>query len=348
MKLEIQNNNTSHYVYIRDGIAGNKQTVFQMVHLVQNTVNYDKGFNDFVNQFAISQGFTAYTENFKPETVIKSVYDFVKNNIAYLSDKAGKIESIKTARETLATGYGDCDDLAILIASMLAVLGFEDIHFVMASYDNSNSYQHIYVEVFADDKRFVVDTANGLPFNQELPTTNQESLHILKHDFTTRLLGAVFNAKQQTKRILKQTVNTIPYALQFMPLGFLPANLLLQGVNLITSADINSLSLSELGTTINQELDDLANLIINKQIAFDYAKYNALQIASQLGTYEPSKNEQKQYQVIQNSIKNKVKYIYSLIDNSDVDIKLNAKGMLIAGSAIVGFISYQLYKKGSY
>lgn len=348
MKLEIQDNNKSHYVFIRDGIAGNKQTVFQMVHLVQNTVNYDKGFNDFVNKFAISQGFTAYTENYQPETVIKSVYDFVKNNIAYLSDKAGKIESIKSARETLTTGYGDCDDLAILTASMLAVLGFEDIHFVMASYDNENSYQHIYIEVFADGKRFVVDTTNDLPFNQELPTTKQESLHILKHDFSTRLLGAVFNAKQQTKRILKQTVNTIPYALQFMPLGFIPANLLLQGVNLITSADINSLSLSELGVAINQELDDLAALIINKQIAFDYAKYNALQIASQLGTYEPSKNEQKQYQVIQNSIKNKIKYIYSLIDTSDVDIKLNAKGMLIVGTAIVGFISYQLYNKGSY
>ena len=96
MKLEIQDNNKSHYVFIRDGIAGNKQTVFQMVHLVQNTVNYDKGFNDFVNKFAISQGFTAYTENYQPETVIKSVYDFVKNNIAYLSDKAGKIESIKS------------------------------------------------------------------------------------------------------------------------------------------------------------------------------------------------------------------------------------------------------------
>ena len=80
MKLEIQDNNKSHYVFIRDGIAGNKQTVFQMVHLVQNTVNYDKGFNDFVNKFAISQGFTAYTENYQPETVIKSAALLAKKN----------------------------------------------------------------------------------------------------------------------------------------------------------------------------------------------------------------------------------------------------------------------------
>jgi len=354
MQLEIQANNKTKYQYIRNGVAGNRQTVFQMSNLVRQAVDYDKGLNDMANKLLISNGYTAYNEALDPLPILELVYSFIRSHIAYLSDKAGKIESIKSARQTLTDGYGDCDDLAILAASMLGVLGFENINFVMASYDNnSNGFEHIYIEVMTanpqtkKDSRYVLDLSlpdNLAKVNYEIPYKKAEKVSIFKQDTGTKVFGALFNLKSQGKELFKQSVNTIPYVVQFMPLGFLSGNMLIHGANLITESDISNLSLNELGSKIHNELDTLANLIINNQVANEYAKSYAMQIASQLSAYTPNIDEKENYRTVSNSIKNKVKYIYYLADNTDC-VELNPKGMFLGGVLVCGIIGYTLYKQ---
>ena len=350
MQLETIKNNKSSFGFIRDGISGNRQTALQMVNLITNTVEYDKAFNDYVNKLLIAKSYNAYTDTTQ---VLSLVYEFVRKNVAYVPDKAGKIESIKSARDTLKDGYGDCDDLSILIASMLGALGFENVNLVMASYDTkANGFEHIYVEVFdRKNKRFVLDASlpqEKAQVNYEVKPIKTESVKVFNRSVSNNFLGAIHNIKLQARQFAKQGINTIPYALQFLPLGLIPANLMQQGVNLITGADINSLSLSELGSAINSQLDELILQINANQIADDLIAPYAMQIASQLSAYKVKANEVENFKTIKNSIKNKVVFIQQIAKERETVISLNPKGMLAAGTIIIGFIGYKLYKQGRF
>jgi len=348
MQLETIDNNKQTYSYIRDGVAGNKQTVYRMIALVANTVDYDRGFNDLVNRLLLENGLDAYSN---PQQKLSLVYSFIRNHVTYLPDKAGKTESIKSARETLKDGYGDCDDLSILAASMLGVMGFEDTNFVLATYTTGEL--HIYVETFAGQKlkRFVLDLSlpqDKAKLNYEIKPQTKQVFSIFKQDALSSLLGSLFNIKIAAKQVSKQTLGAIPYTLQFLPLGLIPANLVQQGVNLITQSDINSLSLNELGSQINSELDDLINLIQTRQIADDFVIPYAMQITSQLSAYDVQDEERDSFAVIKTSIKNKLNYIKNLLNEKDDCITLNPKGMLVAGAVTLGVIGYQLYKRGKF
>lgn len=350
MQLEIITNNKPSYTHIRDGVAGNRETAFKMINLITNTVDYDKGFNDFVNQLLLSKGYNAYTDS---KEILELVYSFIRNHVAYLPDKAGQIESIKSARDTLDVGYGDCDDLTILTASMLGVLGFENVNVIMTAYSEKvDSFEHIYTEVFdRNNKRFVLDLSlpqNLAALNYEVKPLKSESVKVFNRSAKDNLFGAIFNIKQQGKQLVKSSVNALPYASQFLPLGLIPANLLLQGVNLLSGADISSLSLSELGTKINSELTALAEMVSRNQIADDLVIPYAMQISSQLSAYKVDDDEQENFQIIKQSIKNKIRYIQQLTNEKDSKIALNAKGMVIAGTVIVGFIGYKLYTQGKF
>ncbi|MBS3106090.1 transglutaminase domain-containing protein [Candidatus Woesearchaeota archaeon] len=52
----------------------------------------------------------------------KALYYFVRDNLQYVSDPAA-YEYVKSARESLVAGGGDCDDAAVLLASLLESVG---------------------------------------------------------------------------------------------------------------------------------------------------------------------------------------------------------------------------------
>ncbi|RLE42921.1 hypothetical protein DRJ48_02320, partial [Candidatus Woesearchaeota archaeon] len=52
----------------------------------------------------------------------KALYNFVRDNIEYLNDPL-RVEFIQVPELTLATGGGDCDDGAVLLASLLGSIG---------------------------------------------------------------------------------------------------------------------------------------------------------------------------------------------------------------------------------
>lgn len=71
----------------------------------------------------------------------KSLYYFVKENFQYINDPPD--EFVKTAKETLRNGGGDCDDLSVLLANLIESIGVET-RFVFVS-------GHVYIEAYLPD-----------------------------------------------------------------------------------------------------------------------------------------------------------------------------------------------------
>lgn len=69
----------------------------------------------------------------------KALFYFVRDNFDYVSDPLA-FEYVKSARESLVTQGGDCDDASVLLSNLLRSVGFET-RFVFIP-------GHVYVEVY--------------------------------------------------------------------------------------------------------------------------------------------------------------------------------------------------------
>lgn len=74
---------------------------------------------------------------------VRSLHRFVRDAIRYVQDPVD-IERIQSPDKTLEIGAGDCDDKAILLASLLESLG-HPARFVAIGFE-PNVYSHVYVE----------------------------------------------------------------------------------------------------------------------------------------------------------------------------------------------------------
>jgi hypothetical protein len=345
------NNEKPQQTIIRDGIAGNYDIVYQMVRLVRETVLYNKAFQDLINKEFIKENVGYYdSDNAK----MKAVFEYVTRNVAYSSDVAGKVESIKSAPVTLSDGYGDCDDLAILYASILGVLGYEP-KFVLASYSpDEQQFSHIYTEVTVTPKggwkgeypRFVFDNAINPPsFNREVTPYKTSVIDVLNSNETDSFTGIIKQIGLAFNQFYKHSLDVIPTLAGFTPIGALAYTALATGASVASSGLDKSLSLNELGSRIHRQLDSIIEALHKSQIAGDYAVVSAIQIASQLAGYQVStRYEQKQYLIISKSIKQKLQFIKDYIKNNNYNVTLNHSGMVLAGGAVIGYFGYQAYK----
>ncbi len=74
---------------------------------------------------------------------IRNVFDFVQNNIRYVRDIAG-VETLHYPEQVLAQEYGDCDDKAVLLASLLAAIG-HPTRFVAVGF-RPGHFSHVFVD----------------------------------------------------------------------------------------------------------------------------------------------------------------------------------------------------------
>ncbi len=77
-------------------------------------------------------------------TTAEKIWNYIHNQLRYVKDEYGK-EQIRTPQRTLVDGQGDCEDFAILAASILKALGY-DPYFYIVSFDGLG-WQHIFVGV---------------------------------------------------------------------------------------------------------------------------------------------------------------------------------------------------------
>lgn len=108
------------------------------------------------------------------EKTLNNIWDFVRTNIKYKNDEPGK-EQLRTPQRTLHDKTGDCDDMSILISSILMNLNFAH-NLIIAAYKNKNQWQHIYPIAYdSNGNEFVLDCVPEIPrFNyQAQPIKNQ-------------------------------------------------------------------------------------------------------------------------------------------------------------------------------
>jgi Transglutaminase-like superfamily len=129
-----------------------------------------EGAKDFyVRQKAI-EIFRAY--NVKPKNRMGEVcalFDFVKRNIRYTRD-IFRVELLHSPRRMLELRAGDCDDMTILLGSMLLSTG-HPVRLVLAGFrpNRPHAYSHIYPEVNVRGRWIALDATVDKPIGWAPP-----------------------------------------------------------------------------------------------------------------------------------------------------------------------------------
>lgn len=141
------------YVWIHRGKQGSLQTAYYMARLVREDAVRDEGLQRFAAQMLINRGLDSHSSK---RLTASALCDYVQG-LAYIHDPAGSVDAVGSARDTISKGFGDCDDLAVLLATLLALVGFEP-RFVLARLKSKGKgYDHVYVDVILPDGRMALD-----------------------------------------------------------------------------------------------------------------------------------------------------------------------------------------------
>src|SRR5206468_8320697 len=100
---------------------------------------------------------------------ICALFDWVRRNIRYTRD-IFRVELLHTARRMLELRAGDCDDMTILLGSMLMATG-HPVRLVLAGFrkDKRHGYSHIYLEVNLGGNWIALDATMERPLGWAPP-----------------------------------------------------------------------------------------------------------------------------------------------------------------------------------
>ena len=84
----------------------------------------------------------------------KALFYFVRDNFEYISDP-NAFEYVKTARESLVNGGGDCDDASVLLASLLDAVGVRSRFVFIPGHVYVQAYMPKALNRYKEDKDFV-------------------------------------------------------------------------------------------------------------------------------------------------------------------------------------------------
>lgn len=87
---------------------------------------------------------------------IKRLHAYVRDTIQYVRDIRG-VETLATPTRTLQYGQGDCDDQAVLLASLLESIG-HPTRFVAIKGNVLGPFVHVYTETKIGNKWYPVET----------------------------------------------------------------------------------------------------------------------------------------------------------------------------------------------
>lgn len=98
---------------------------------------------------------------------IRNLFNFVQNNIRYVRD-IHEVETLHYAEQVLAQESGDCDDKAILLASLLEAIG-HPTRFVAVGF-KPGEYSHVFVDTIIGNKQWLsLDTTEPYPMGWRPP-----------------------------------------------------------------------------------------------------------------------------------------------------------------------------------
>jgi Transglutaminase-like superfamily len=144
-------------VPLLSGFAGVEQTVDLARRLVDDGVK-----DPFVNRTAINVLQQAGTSTYDPEAAAHALWQFV-TGFTFVNDPVGPYgpkETLRPARVVLDVRAGDCDDLAVVLCSLLGTIGMTTrLVTIAADPEAPSEFSHIYPEVQIGQAWVPVDPA---------------------------------------------------------------------------------------------------------------------------------------------------------------------------------------------
>ena len=131
------------------------------------------------------------SNNFADESL--AIGDYIKNNVRYVRDPDGieylqdpvdLINTMATAAQTGNLAQGDCDDMALLIATLLLSIGHTPYYRAVRYKADSGHYNHIYVVDYDRNQgsgkmRIVLDAImKQYPIGYEVPSQSGDEFEI--------------------------------------------------------------------------------------------------------------------------------------------------------------------------
>lgn len=123
-------------ITIPDGSAGTRETLKHMRQLVQ-LGKQDQSNRDLANRIVMAAGVPQ--KDWRGE--LAALLDYVRNNVRYALDP-NDIETIQGAAQTLALGYGDCDDFSVLLATLAECIG-HPCCLVALGFSSPGNFEHV-------------------------------------------------------------------------------------------------------------------------------------------------------------------------------------------------------------
>jgi transglutaminase-like putative cysteine protease len=123
------------------------------VKLMQALVKEHKA-SSFIRELAFSIVESVPEKNEPAE--IEAIFNYVQNNVRYTKD-IHDLETLANPIYTLTIKHGDCDDHAVVLASLLQTIGYQTC-FVTTTYDEPFIDTHVYVVVFVDGQEIFLDS----------------------------------------------------------------------------------------------------------------------------------------------------------------------------------------------
>lgn len=96
----------------------------------------------------------------------RTLLEFVRDQIRYVRDTDG-LELLHDPATVLQIGAGDCDDKAILLASMLGSIG-HPTRFIAVAFEPDN-YSHVWVQDYLGGRWVDLEPTEPIPFGQSIP-----------------------------------------------------------------------------------------------------------------------------------------------------------------------------------
>jgi nicotinamide riboside kinase len=100
------------------------------------------------NDFVVIAATDRITKGLQGEESIKqAIFNFIKRHVWYHRDPNWKNDWVQPPALTLLSGRGDCEDQAILLASMFARAGINDVKLCEAAIEGKTRFDHMYASV---------------------------------------------------------------------------------------------------------------------------------------------------------------------------------------------------------
>lgn len=147
--------------WLVNGKPGNMQTLRAMRAIIRRDLGLDGAWQDQELRRFAAKVVQAYGGGgFHWQARIRSVWLYVTRQFDYIPDPAGGNENLADARETIRDGWGDCDDLTILLCTLLGMIGVSTSLRMSRYTQNVDGFEHVYAIAHVPTGDLALDVAH--------------------------------------------------------------------------------------------------------------------------------------------------------------------------------------------